>query len=436
MSLEARHRAGTRWKLAFLATLFVSVIALITLLVSIINGAFGLTAFEVTRQPADLIRSVGILNEVPLEALPASDFVAMLEQNLSSGRGRSLEREQRFLTDRLVFEPEESFSASCASADPFPACNRAARDRQDLYDLVVTDLVEPKVVATYSLLTSIFGRAEVEAAVAAEFPEAVIEFRSWVSSEFLTNSQSSQVETTGVKGAILGSMWLAIITFAFAFPVGVGSAIYLEEFAPKNRFTQILQTNVNNLAGVPSIIYGILGLAVFVRTLEAFTSGQVFGVGTDGGAGSSRTILSGGLTLGLLILPIIIINSQEAIKAVPDSLRRAGMALGATRWQTVRAHVLPSAMPGILTGTILAMARAIGETAPLVVVGASTFLTTDPDGPFSKFTALPMQIFQWTTRPQEEFRNIAAAAILVLLVLLLVMNATAIVLRNRYARKA
>ncbi|MEM7117096.1 MAG: ABC transporter permease subunit [Chloroflexota bacterium] len=183
------------------------------------------------------------------------------------------------------------------------------------------------------------------------------------------------------------------------------------------------------------MIYGMLGLAIFVRALEGFTSGASIGAIEDPTTANGRTIISAGLTLGLLILPLIIINAQEAIRAVPSSLRQAGFALGATKWQTIWHHVLPNGMPGILTGTILAISRAIGETAPLVVVGASTFITIDPNGPFSKFTTLPIQIYQWTSRPQAEFRNIAAAAIIVLLVMLLTLNASAVFMRNRYAKK-
>jgi len=197
---------------------------------------------------------------------------------------------------------------------------------------------------------------------------------------------------------------------------------------------RLIQTNINNLAGVPSIIYGMLGLAILVRALEPLTSGSLFLGEGQGVSENGRTILAAGLTLGLLILPVMIISSQEALRAVPNSLRAAGLALGATKWQTIRKHILPVAMPGILTGSILALARALGETAPLVVVGASTFITVDPAGPFSKFTALPIQIYQWTARPQQEFQNIAAAAILVLLILLLTLNATAVILRNRYSR--
>jgi phosphate transport system permease protein len=239
----------------------------------------------------------------------------------------------------------------------------------------------------------------------------------------------------GIRTAILGSLWVIAITILFAFPVGVGAAIYLEEYASDTPLNRLIQTNINNLAGVPSIIYGMLGLAIFVRVLEPLTSGAAFGVVEDATTANGRTILSAGLTLGLLILPLIIINAQEAIRAVPNSLRQASYGVGATKWQTIWNHVLPNALPGILTGAILAISRAIGETAPLVVVGASTYITYDPDGPFSKFTVLPIQIYQWTSRPQDVFRNIAAAAIIVLLVLLFTMNATAVLLRNRYSKK-
>jgi len=225
-----------------------------------------------------------------------------------------------------------------------------------------------------------------------------------------------------------------MITILFAFPIGVGAALYLEEYAGDHWINRVIQTNINNLAGVPSIIYGILGLAIFVRTLEPLTSGSIFGL-VDPTTANGRTVLSAGLTLGLLVLPLIIINSQEAIRSVPQSLRNAGYGLGATKWQITWVHVLPNAMPGILTGTILAISRAIGETAPLVVVGASTAISFDPSSPFSKFTTLPIQIYQWTARPQPEWQHLAGAAILVLLVLLLSLNAVAIVMRNKLSHK-
>jgi phosphate transport system permease protein len=243
---------------------------------------------------------------------------------------------------------------------------------------------------------------------------------------------SSRAEFAGVRTAVLGSIWLVVIAIALALPVGVGAAIYLQEYSTKNFLTRLIQTNINNLAGVPSIVYGMLGLAIFVRAWEVFTSGAMFGITDTNG----RTIMSAGLTMGILVLPLVIINAQEAIKAVPDSIRQAAFGVGATRWQTVWSHVLPNALPGILTGSILAMSRAVGETAPLIIVGASTFISIDPDGPFSKFTALPIQVYQWTARAQPEFHSIAAAAIIVLLVLLLTLNATAILLRNRFQRRA
>ena len=278
---------------------------------------------------------------------------------------------------------------------------------------------------------SLLNGAAIRAEVTEKYPDAILEFRSWITPQFLVTPMSSRAEFAGVRTAVLGSLWLVGIALLFALPVGTGAAVYLQEYAPKNWFTKIIQTNINNLAGVPSIVYGMLGLALFVRVMEPLTSGAMFGVSDSNG----RTVLAAGLTMGILVLPLIIINAQEAIKAVPDSLRQAAFGVGATRWQTVWHHVLPNALPGILTGSILALSRALGETAPLIVVGASTFISIDPDGPFSKFTALPIQIYQWTTRAQSEFHAIAASAIIVLLVLLLTLNASAILLRNRFQRR-
>jgi phosphate transport system permease protein len=308
------------------------------------------------------------------------------------------------------------------------------RSRENVYELILERVVEPRTVQQWTLLESLFQRTEIEAQAAQDYPNAELRFESWLDRRFIASPQSGDPMRAGARTAILGSLWTIAVAIMFAFPIGVGAAIYLEEYAGENLINRVIQVNINNLAGVPSIIYGILGLAILVRALEQFTSGAVFGY-TDPTTANGRTVLSAGLTLGLLILPLIIINSQEAIRAVPNSLRQASFGLGATKWQTVWYHVLPSALPGILTGAILAISRAIGETAPLVVVGASTFITVDPDGPFAKFTTLPIQIYQWTARPQDVFRNIAAAAIIVLLVLLLSLNATAVVLRNRFSRR-
>jgi phosphate transport system permease protein len=236
-----------------------------------------------------------------------------------------------------------------------------------------------------------------------------------LSTSFLTSFASRFPERAGVKAALAGSIWILGLTAIIAFPISVAAALYLEEYAPQNWVTRLIQLNVANLAGVPSIVYGMLGLAVFVRAL-----------------GFDRSILSGALTLSILTLPVIIIASREAIRAVPDSIREAAYGLGATRWQVVRTQVLPMAMPGILTGTILALSRAVGETAPLIMVGAVGFIAFTPTGLGDPFTVLPLQIYNWISRPQAEFREIAAAGILVLLALLLTMNAAAIFVRNRF----
>jgi phosphate transport system permease protein len=240
----------------------------------------------------------------------------------------------------------------------------------------------------------------------------------WLSLDLLTNIASRKPEQAGLRPALLGTLWVIGLTAIIAFPVGVGAAVYLEEYAPTNRWTRLLKTNIANLAGVPSVVYGLLGLGVFVSVLAL-----------------GRTVISGALTMALLILPVIIIASQEAIRAVPPSLRQAAFALGATRWQVARDHVIPAAVPGILTGIIISISRAMGETAPLLVVGAAAYVTFNPSGLSSKYTVLPMQIYEWARRPQQDFQDLAAAAIIVLLILLLVLNAAAILLRQRFARK-
>jgi phosphate transport system permease protein len=239
-----------------------------------------------------------------------------------------------------------------------------------------------------------------------------------LSGEFLSGYPSRFAARSGIKPALYGTVWTLALTAIVAFPLGVGTAIWLEEYAPNNRFTRFIQMNIANLAGVPSIVYGILGLAVFVRFMAL-----------------GRSVLAGSLTLALLILPVIIIASQEAIKAVPNSIRLGSYALGATRWETIRSHVLPQALPGILTGTILALSRAIGEAAPMILIGALAFVPFVPNGPLDEFTVIPIQIFTWVSKPQAEFQQVAAAGSIVLLVVLLGLNAVAILLRNRYMRK-
>jgi len=234
----------------------------------------------------------------------------------------------------------------------------------------------------------------------------------WITGTFLTSFPSMFPEKAGIKHALWGSIWVMAITATLAVPIGVASAVYLEEYAPRNRFSRFIHLNINNLAGVPSIVYGILGMTVFVRWCRF-----------------DRSVLAGGCTLSLLVLPVVIIASREALLAVPQSIRLAAYALGATRWQTVRSHVLPAALPGIMTGIILAVSRAIGEAAPLIMLGALTYVAFVPNSLFDAFTAMPIQIYAWSDQPQPEFHHLAAAGIIVLLGILLPMNAIAVVVR-------
>ena len=241
----------------------------------------------------------------------------------------------------------------------------------------------------------------------------------WLNWNFVSSYPSRHPEEAGLLSALMGSVWLIGLTALFCIPVGVGAAIYLEEYAAKNWLTRVIEVNIANLAGVPSIVYGLLGLTLFVSWLAL-----------------GRSVLAGALTMSLLVLPIIILTSREAIRAVPDAHRQAAYALGATQFQVVKGVVLPSAFPGILTGTILAMSRAIGEAAPMIAISALVFLTFVPGDPLDSFTVLPIQIFNWVSRPQHEFRGLAAAGIIVLLMILLSMNAAAIFLRNRSQKRS
>lgn len=442
--LGRRSRRALGVQLALLLALAIAVLALMVLLYTIINDSFGLVAQVNQVEPEEIVASLGHdPAEVGLGDLTKDELVTVLQQGVSNNVGRRLERDQRFFDDRLVFETEEKWGEVCSGPEPPTGCDQAARDAGNVLRLVEERILGPDIIATDTLTGSLFDpqgfEDEVEASFIANperygdytFDQVRFLWRAWFSWTFITSPASAQPELAGISTAILGSIWIVVITVLFAVPIGVGAAIYLEEFAKPTRINDLIQTNINNLAGVPSIIYGMLGLAVFVRILEPITSGSIFGDYAPNG----RTVLAAGLTMGALTLPVVIISSQEAIRAVPSSLRQAGMGLGATKWQTVRSHVLPVAIPGILTGTILAVGRAIGETAPLILVGAAGFITTSPKGPFSQFTALPIQIFQWTALPQEEYRNLAAAASLALLVLLLILNAGAVILRNRYSRR-
>ena len=574
--LEQRQRRGRIGKLFNYFSVAVAGLALIALFFNVANEAFG---------------AIGVVNTIEPEALTGGRPLADLSKHelaaiLAEHKGRRL----RVLIRDTISQVENARFTKATVAeivgddkvDPAIAgellkpigVERQAEllaryaDHGTLLDLVLEEVVERQVIASFPLSEAIFNfaaiKAEIEGPILDKYRRAerldeaevrVIRFHSWLDSAFLTTPMSSEPALAGVRTALIGSIGLMIVVVLAALPIGLGAAIYLEEYAHHGVFNRIIETNVRNLAGVPSIIYGMLGLAIFARALAPVTSGLIFGynfeaptvetaieriapafdgeVSYDGAAlrsesgaideaalgrvvdvflyygtpsltmlGNSavidmsqsladaldiavyasatradedhdleargayyrfevaenaridddaydqlmtslvrinsfapngRTLLSAGLTLTLLILPIIIINAQEAIRAVPYTIREASYGLGATRWQTIWKQVLPAALPGIMTGTILSVSRAVGETAPLIVVGAATFLVTDPTSPFSQFTAMPIQIYQWTARPQGQFADIAAAAIIVLLALMLTLNAAAIYLRNRYS---
>ena len=275
-----------------------------------------------------------------------------------------------------------------------------------------------RLFATLVLVAAAIGLV-VLAVLLADVAGNGLPYLSW---SFITSFPSSIPTSAGIYPALLGSLWLLALTALISVPLGIGAAVYLEEYATDTWLNRLVEVNISNLAGVPSIIYGLLGLGIFVNLLAPITGGP--------------SIISGALTLSLLILPVIIIATREALRAIPDSVREGGFALGATRWEVIRSHLLPMALPGALTGTILALSRAIGETAPLIVVGAATYLTFAPDSPLSRYSALPIQIYYWVSQPQPEFQvGLAAAAIAVLMAVLILTNSFAIWLRNRYQRR-
>ena len=574
--LEQRHRRGRFGRLFNYFSIAVAGLALIALFLNVANEAFGTIGVVNTIEPEILT------DGRPLSNLSNDELAAILAEHVG-GRLRVLIRDTisqvdnaRF-TKATVAEIVGGEAVDPAIADELLKAISKERqadllaryaDKGTLRNLVLEEVVEQQVIASFTLSETIFNfaavKAEIEGPILNEYQKAnrldeakvrVIRFHSWLDSDFLATPMSSAPALAGVRTALIGSIGLMIVVVSVALPIGVGAAIYLEEYAHHGFVNRLIETNVRNLAGVPSIIYGMLGLAIFVRALAPFTSGLIFhhnfdvptiesvveriapafdgAVSFDGTAlrsdseqldaptlervvdtflrfgtpsltmlGNSsvidmsnalaaafdiavnvtetradeehdletrgayyrfdvaagapvsdetydrlmasltrinsfapngRTLVSAGLTLALLILPIIIINAQEAIRAVPYTIREASYGLGATRWQTIWNQVLPAALPGIMTGTILSVSRAVGETAPLIVVGAATFLVADPTSPFSQFTAMPIQIYQWTARPQGQFADIAAAAIIVLLGLMLSLNAAAIFLRNRYS---
>lgn len=396
-TLHTRKRLDSYSKFFFGISNGIAILALCILLFTIINQSFTMVA------TVDQVDRSKFINR-PIESVSKPDLIHLLESNLSVNRVKTLDREKPLVE----------------------------RSDAQLRKLVESEVFKTTIVDTVNLFDSLIHAITVKSQLLAEYPNARVSFHSWINWSFITSTMSKKPEETGIRTALFGSLFIILIAILVSFPLGLSTAIFLEEYSSKSsRLARVIQTNIDNLAGVPSILYGVLGLAIFVRALGPITSGNLFG----SQAANGRTVLSAGLTMALLILPILITNSQEAIRAVPNSLRLASYGLGATKWQTVWHHVLPSALPGILTGSILAISRGLGETAPLIIVGAATFITKNPTSVFSNFTALPIQIYNWTTRPQAEYRNAAAAAILVLLILLLSLNSAAILWRNRIQKK-
>jgi phosphate transport system permease protein len=446
-NVASRRRRGQIMVSLFLGCIIFGLLSLITLVISIIDDSNGIVA------EADRIDRYVLTNGREVNDLSDDELAEILVTGaVDNGRERQLRTiikdelglsndDQRDATFASVFDestyPDELADTRFLDIDEYPDVMQAVLaeqfSRNRVEEVFYGMLVEPEVIASYDLFDSLLNRDAIEREAQEVLEPREREMRgeptlavntrfiSWLSWDLVTGALTKEPEDTGMRQAILGTLWVISLTALIAIPIGVGAAIYLEEYATENMFTNLIQTNIYNLAGVPSIIYGLLGLAVFARFLEPITNG--------------RTIISASATLALLILPVIIIASQEAIRAVPSSLRQASYGLGATKWQTVWNHVLPYALPGILTGTILAISRAIGETAPLIVLGGATFLLRDPSGPLSEFTALPLQIYAWVKRPSDAEKDIAAAAIIILLVMLLSMNATAVILRNRFSRR-
>lgn len=434
-NVQKRNERGMFYQRIYFTSLILALIALIVLLVSIVNQAFGLVAvtYEVTPETLD---------ERPLEELDPARLADIIAQTGAINENAARNRLIVFLRDNLSTVSNDAFASSPAntamsgSEMPEGTADIPVRDltleqleqitalnisQDDLLNYIEAQVLRPTINESWTLVESLLNRRGVELYLEENHPDGQLIWRTWLTPEFITSPLSTTPAETGLLPALLGSIILLICTMVVALPIGLGAAIYLEEYATDNWLNRIIETNIRNLAGVPSIIYGMLGLAIFVNALGSITQG--------------RTILSGAFTLALLILPLIIVNSQEALRAVPSSIREASYGLGATQWQTISRQILPAAVPGIMTGSILALARAIGETAPLVVIGVATFINTNPDGPFSRFTALPMLIYNWTSQPDPQYRNIAAAAIILLLIVMLTLNSTAIIIRNRASNR-
>lgn len=446
-NLQARKARGGVWGLLFLGANVFALVMLGLLFINIVNQTAGYVVYQFTRPPSTLAAS-------PIEELGEDQLADIIGTKLSAGLARVAVRDQllgkTIDTEKISGETALSVGELLAGK-PFPpeladvkfnrltapqaaAILNANLNRDQLYRIVYNNVMQPRAVLSWPLITSLTQRGAIQEEYERKYPgvDAVLRFHVWLNFDMIFNDLTAEPATTGLRIALLGSFSIIFLTILIALPLGVGASIYLEEYAQKNRLNSIIETNIRNLAGVPSIIYGMLGLAVFARTLEFLTSGRFLGYSDTNG----RSVISAAFTMALLILPVVIINGQEAIRAVPPSIREASYGVGATKWQTTWRQVLPAAIPGILTGLILSISRAIGETAPLLVVGGLTFLTAQPaDGPFSKFSVVPIQIYSWTGDANQQFKNTAAASIIVLLALLLTLNLVAITIRQRFSRK-
>lgn len=436
--LRKRQRRGKVGETFFLLSNLFGLLMIIILVGHVLNNTFGLVVISNVVDPHTLA-------DRPLEELSKDELISILLTQQPKRipviiRDRYSHVEDTLFTKVPLSEaiaganiPEayQEMLITDLSREQQAEVLAANVDQGQMLDLLTDNVIKPTVVQSWQLIPSIFDRASIEQEFAEKYPEDELVFRSWLSLDFITSSISSSATTAGLLTALLGTFWIIGITGTIAIVLGVGAAIYLEEYAQGNPLERLIEINIRNLAAIPSVIYGMLGLSVFVLSLEPLFSGRWLGYTDTNG----RTVLAAAATLALLILPNLIVTSQEAIRAVPRTIREASYGLGATQWQTISRQVLPAALPSILTGVILSVARALGETAPLLVVGASTFIGVNPSSPFSKFTVVPVQIYQWTSRPELEFRNVAAAAIIVLLGVMIILNLTAIITRNRFSQR-
>ncbi|MBN2547321.1 MAG: phosphate ABC transporter permease PstA [Spirochaetes bacterium] len=412
-NIKTRNFKGKIWYIVFISSAVISIVFLSILILSIINNTFGIIILGLKYNPETVSPGKPLIKNSRDELIKLLNDYSGIDDDFTPAMLKTLNNEK----------------------------DLSLRTEKDLYMIFFNNVLQPEIIRTFSLLESVFNKniiIEEYNLNKDSYPILRMEFKSWLNPGLFINTQSSHPLLSGIRTAFFGTLWMVFLTVLLAMPLGISAAIYLELYAKDNMLNRLIQVNIYNLAGVPSIIFGLLGLAVFVRMLEPVTSGQFLRFLFKSGEQTTlngRTIISAGLTLAIMVLPIIIINTQEAIRAVPSTLIDSSYGLGATKWQTIWHHILPYSFDRILTGTILAVSRAIGETAPLVVVGASTFIVFDPVSIFSKFTVLPIQIYQWTARPQAEFRNLAASAIVVLLILLLTLNLTAIILRERTVKK-